>query len=122
MNFRTVSAVTARLLFLMGAFQLFPLALAVLDRSIPAVRAYTISAAVCAITAYVFRLIGREAPSTLHRKDAFGVVTLTWFAMGILGAVPFVIEGSIPHFVSAMFEAVSGFTTSGGTVVADVDA
>lgn len=122
MNLRTVSALTARLLFLMGAFQLFPLALAVLDRSQPAIRAYTISAILCALTAYALRLIGRGAPTTLHRKDAFGVVTLTWFAISILGAVPFVVEGSIPHFVSAMFEAVSGFTTSGSTVVSDVDA
>lgn len=121
MNLRTVSAVTARLLFLMGAFQLFPLALAVLDRSSPAIRAYAISAAVCALTAYGFRLVGRGAPSTLHRKDAFGIVTLTWIAMGILGAIPFVIEGSIPHFVSALFEAYSGITTSGGTVVGNAD-
>lgn len=121
MNLRTVSALTARLLFLMGAFQLFPLALAVLDRSRPAIRAYTISAILCALSAYVLRVIGRGAPTTLHRKDAFGVVTLTWFTISILGAVPFVVEGSVTNPVSAIFEAVSGFTTGGGTVIANVD-
>lgn len=121
MNLRTVSAITARLLLLMGAFQLFPLAVAVLDRSAAAVRAYAISAVVCWLTAFMFRFIGRGAPATLHRKDAFGVVTLTWMAISLLGAIPFVVEGSIPNVLSAIFEAVSGFTTGGGTVVADVD-
>jgi len=120
-NLRTVCTVTARLLFLLGAFLLLPLALAVLDRTVPAIRAYAISALLCALTAVVLRVIGRGAPTTLHRKDAFGVVTLTWIAMGVLGSIPFVIEGSIPHAVSAMFEAVSGFTTTGSTVVNDVD-
>src|SRR5690606_6172038 len=110
-NLRTVCALTARLLFLMGAFQLFPLALAVLDRSEPAIRAYALSAVVCALAAYVLRLIGKGAPTTLHRKDAFGVVTLTWFSISLLGAIPFVVEGSIPNVLSAIFEAVSGFTT-----------
>src|SRR5690606_27965769 len=121
-NLRTVCALTARLLFLMGAFQLFPLALAVLDRSEPAIRAYALSAVVCALTAYVLRLIGKGAPTTLHRKDAFGVVTLTWFSISLLGAIPFVVEGSIPNVLSAIFEAVSGFTTGGSTVITDVDA
>jgi len=121
-NLRTVCALTARLLFLMGAFQLFPLALAVLDRSEPAIRAYALSAVVCALAAYVLRLIGKGAPTTLHRKDAFGVVTLTWFSISLLGAIPFVVEGSIPNVLSAIFEAVSGFTTGGSTVITDVDA
>ena len=121
MNLRKVSAVTARLLFLMAAILLVPLCLAVVDDSSPAIRAYAVSAALCGLVAGVFRLLGKGAPSTLHRKDAFGVVTLTWIAISILGAVPFVIEGSIPNGLSAVFEAVSGFTTGGGTVVADVD-
>lgn len=121
MNLRTVSAVTARLLFLLAAFQLLPLALAMFDKSGPAIRAYAISAALCTFTAVVFRLIGRGAATTLHRKDAFGAVTLTWFAISILGAIPFLVEGSIESPLSAIFEAVSGFTTGGGTVIANVD-
>jgi trk system potassium uptake protein TrkH len=46
---------------------------------------------------------------------------LTWIAIGIFGAIPFLVEGSISHPVSAAFEAVSGFTTTGATVVNDVD-
>lgn len=121
MNLRTVASVTARLLFLVGALLVLPLLLAVFDRVPSAIWAYAITAGLCVLVATGFLLIGRGAPTTLHRKDAFGVVTLTWLAIGVLGAIPFVIEGSIPNFASAVFEAVSGFTTTGATVVSDVD-
>ncbi|HAM68606.1 MAG TPA: potassium transporter KefA [Ruminococcus sp.] len=54
---------------------------------------------------------------TLFAKDGFLIVALSWLLMSLFGALPFCISGTIPHFVDAMFEAVSGFTTTGASIL-----
>lgn len=121
MNLRTVASLTAALLFLLALLLVAPLGLALHDRAWRAAIAYGASALTTLVAAVTLRLLGRGASATLHRKDALGVVALTWAAAGVFGGLPFVIEGSIVSPASALFEAVSGFTTTGATVVADVD-
>ena len=58
---------------------------------------------------------------TIYAKEGFVIVALTWLMMSILGAAPFVISGEIPHFVDALFESVSGFTTTGASILRDVE-
>lgn len=66
-------------------------------------------------------LATRRADTMLRRKDGFVVVTLFWTALSLLGALPFLF-GSHLNFVDAFFEAVSGFTTTGATVVTQIEA
>lgn len=120
MNLRTVARLTSHLLFLVATLQVVPLGLALYDTALRAVLAYGGSIVVTGLLATVLRLLGRGA-DVVHRKDALGVVALTWLLLGIVGGLPFLLEGSILHPASALFEAVSGFTTTGATVVADVD-
>ncbi|MBN2194969.1 MAG: TrkH family potassium uptake protein [Polyangiaceae bacterium] len=120
MNLRTVARLTSHLLFLVAVFQVVPLGIALYDAALRAVFAYGGSVAITGALAGVLRLLGRGA-DVVHRKDALGVVALTWILLGVVGGLPFLLEGSIPHPVSALFEAVSGFTTTGATVVADVE-
>jgi trk system potassium uptake protein TrkH len=121
MNRRVVAQLTANLLFLVALPMLLPMALAVYDRALRSAAAFGVGSVLTFAAALALRLAGRGAPAVLHRKDALGVVGLTWICLGVFGAVPFLIEGSIRHPVSAMFEAVSGFTTTGATVVGDID-
>ncbi len=121
MNLRVVALLTSNLLFLVAAPMLLPLVLAVVDGQLRSAVAYAVAALATAVAAALLRRAGRGAPDVLHRKDAIGVVALTWICLGIVGAIPFLVEGSIRHPASALFEAVSGFTTTGATVVADVD-
>ena len=60
--------------------------------------------------------------TTLYARDGFAVVALAWIAMSLFGAFPFVLSGDIPNYVDALFETVSGFTTTGATVLIDVEA
>ena len=60
--------------------------------------------------------------TALFARDGFAVVALAWIAMSAFGALPFVISGDIPHYVDALFETVSGFTTTGATVLENVEA
>lgn len=65
---------------------------------------------------------GRASIETVYRRDALAVVGLGWVLTGLLGAIPFYWGGVFDLFVDAFFEAVSGFTTTGATVLEDIEA
>ena len=67
--------------------------------------------------------LGLRAPkrSSLYARDGFAVVALAWVLMSVFGALPFVISGDIPHFVDAFFETVSGFTTTGASILTEIE-
>ena len=58
----------------------------------------------------------------MYAKEGFVAVALSWIVMSIFGAIPFVISGYIPNFFDAFFETVSGFTTTGASILTDIDA
>lgn len=120
MNPRVVARYTSRLLALVALLMLAPVGLAIYDGAGRAEVAYGTSALATVALAGLLAWLGRGAPDTLHRKDAVGTVAVIWLALGVLGGLPFVLEGAIVDPASAIFEAVSGFTTTGATVVADV--
>ena len=60
-----------------------------------------------------------EEPS---RKESFIIVSISWVILGLIGAVPYLVTQSIPHFTNAFFESISGFTTTGSSVLADIEA
>ncbi len=57
----------------------------------------------------------------IYAKEGFVIVTYAWLLMSAIGALPFVISGEIPHFIDAFFETVSGFTTTGASILTDVE-
>jgi trk system potassium uptake protein TrkH len=120
-NPRVVSSLTGLLIGIVALFLLVPTGLALHDGSPRAVFAYGTTTALALGLAFVLRRLGGGTPQEIHRKDALGTVALTWLFLGVIGGMPMVLEGSIVDPMSAFFEAVSGFTTTGATVVADVD-
>ncbi len=76
------------------------------------------AAALGTLCAVVFRTKDR----VIYAKEGFAVVALAWLAMSGFGALPFVISGEIPSYVDAFFETVSGFTTTGASILTDVEA
>ena len=72
-------------------------------------------------SAFIFLFFGRESENTLSRRDAYVVVTLTWVVFSFFGMFPFLIHGSLASFTDAFFETMSGFTTTGATVIDDVE-
>lgn len=59
---------------------------------------------------------------SIYAKEGFVIVALSWIILSLVGAIPFVLSGAIPSYVDAVFETVSGFTTTGASVVSDVEA
>jgi len=121
-NPRAVARLAAPLLALVVVTLLAPVGLALHDGDALGVFAYGVATAGCGLLAALLRWFGRGTDDSIHRKDAIGVVVLVWLAMSIFGALPFVLDGSVPTFAAAIFEAASGFTTSGGSVIPNVEA
>ncbi|MDD4285412.1 MAG: TrkH family potassium uptake protein [Eubacteriales bacterium] len=61
------------------------------------------------------------ANSMLRTRDGFFIVGTSWLAMSLLGAIPFVLSGAIPHLIDAYFETASGFTTTGASILTDIE-
>lgn len=82
---------------------------------------FPVCALICLVVGVPLILV-RPKNKTMFAKEGFVAVALSWVLMSIFGALPFVFSDSIPSFVDAIFETASGFTTTGASVVADVEA
>ncbi|MBF0236359.1 MAG: TrkH family potassium uptake protein [SAR324 cluster bacterium] len=74
-----------------------------------------------ALIGIVFRRIGKGAPKILMPRDALAIVAYSWFALSMVGALPYWQSHAIPSFADAWFESVSGFTTTGSTILSDIE-
>ena len=72
-------------------------------------------------SAFLFLLAGRKAENSLSRHDAFVVVTAVWVIFSFFGMFPFLVHGSITNITEAYFETISGFTTTGASILDDVE-
>lgn len=82
---------------------------------------YLLTAALCLLLGIVFTRRKPASPS-LYTREGFVTVALSWIAMSIFGALPFVWSGDIPSYIDALFETISGFTTTGASILTDVEA
>lgn len=83
--------------------------------------AYVMVAALCFMTGELFSF-RKPKEFLFYLKEGCMVTALSWIFMSLFGAVPFVITGEIPNFIDAVFETVSGFTTTGASILTDVEA
>ena len=81
---------------------------------------FVITAAICLVLGIVFTH-KKPSSSTVYTREGFVTVALSWIVMSIFGAIPFVWNGDIPYYVDALFETVSGFTTTGSSILSDVE-
>lgn len=119
-NFHIVSKIIGQLLFLLALMMLVCVGMAFAygeDDAMPFVWSTLITAA-CGLA---LRQMGRKAGNNLYRRDAYLVVTLTWIIYSFFGMLPFLIGGYITNVADAYFEMMSGFTTTGATILDDVE-
>ncbi len=81
---------------------------------------FLICAVLCLFVGIPLTLI-KPKNKNMFAKEGFIIVALSWIFISIFGAIPFVLTGSIPSFIDALFETASGFTTTGASVIPDLD-
>lgn len=117
MVFRTVGRIVrAETLFL-----LLPAAVALIYRDVWVMTAFLISAAIAFLIGTALHLLCRPKTNAIYAKEGFAIVALAWITLSAIGALPFVISGEVPSYVDAFFESVSGFTTTGASILTDVE-
>ena len=119
-NFRIISKIIGSLLFVEAFFMALCLAMA-FGFEEDDTMAFALSLTITAGSAFLFLYLGRNAENSLSRHDAYIVVTAVWVIFSFFGMFPFLIHGSITNFTDAYFETMSGFTTTGATIIDDVE-
>ena len=71
--------------------------------------------------ALVLIIVSRKPDRVFGKREGFLVVTLSWFIFSLFGSLPFILTGAIPDFTNAFFETISGFTTTGASILNDVE-
>jgi trk system potassium uptake protein TrkH len=79
------------------------------------------SAAISLLAALISILFGRNANPTIGKREGSLVVTFTWIVFTLFGLLPFWLSGSIPSFTDAFFETISGFTTTGASILNNIE-
>ncbi len=121
MNFGIVVYVIGWVLILEGGFMLLPAATGAIYGEYGAMSIYLAVGSACAVIGFLLRL-KKPVKRTFYAREGFVTVALSWIALSIAGALPFSLTGDIPSYVDALFEIISGFTTTGSSILPEVEA
>lgn len=123
MNLRAVGWLLGCVTLIVAAFLLVPMGVALLHGELAHARAFALSAAISALVGLVLLVRNRGSIRTVegrpdfYRREGLAVVGLAWVVAGMAGALPYVLSGAIRPPIDAFFESVSGFTTTGATIL-----
>lgn len=120
MNRKMVFYVLGQLLIVEACLLLLPLITAIIysERCTLSLAA---TSGIALATGLAFFLPCRKSNKTIYAKEGFIITALSWLVLSAVGALPFVISGEIPSYIDAFFETVSGFTTTGASILTDVE-
>ena len=119
MNFKMIFYIIGWLLLFEAIFLLIPLLTAVIYGE-SAIWSFLISILLCAIPGGLL-VLKKPQNKILYSREGYIIVSLSWIVLSLFGAVPFYISGVIPNYIDALFETVSGFTTTGASILSEVE-
>ena len=119
MNYRMITYILGWILLFEAAFLLLPTATALVYTE-AAVFSFLYTIAIC-LGVSLLLILKKPKNTALRSRDGFVIVSLSWIVLSLFGALPFVFSGSIPSYIDALFETVSGFTTTGASILSDVE-
>ncbi len=120
MNYRMIRNILGWILLFEAGFMLVPAITAVVYGEWRELGHFAATMLLCA-TIGVLCTLRRPKDTTLYAREGFVVVSLSWVVLSVFGAIPFFTTGCIPNYIDALFEMVSGFTTTGSSVIASVE-
>ncbi len=121
MNLKIISKVLGLLLLVEGIAMLFALLVAVVHKGSD-VQAFSISAGINLLIGALVLAGSWKAKKEIGKREGFIIVTMVWVVFSFFGSFPYLISGAIPRFTDAFFETISGFTTTGSSILNDIEA
>ncbi len=122
MNRKMVFYMFGRIVQIVALLLLLPAVVAVIYGEYPQLWSFLAVSSVALVLGTVVSWLSKTANKVIYAKEGFAIVSLAWICMSVVGALPFVISGEINSYVDALFETVSGFTTTGASILRDVEA
>lgn len=120
MNYGMIKRILGYVLLIEALCLTLPLICSLVYGEPHALPVWTLCICICLMLGIVLTL-GKPKSKQMFAKEGFVTVALSWIVISLFGAVPFVISGFIPNFTDALFETVSGFTTTGASILKDVE-
>lgn len=121
MNYRMVFNTTGKVLRVEGILMLLPLLVSLIYREWIQVIAFSSTAIVVFIIGFLLAKFLKPKNALLFAKEGLVTVALAWISVSLFGAIPFVISKDIPNYIDALFETVSGFTTTGASILTNIE-
>ena len=120
MNYKKLGKILGKIMILEGILMLAPLAVSLIYKeSLIHILAFLIPLVVVTGIGFLLQLLKPERDN-LYQKEGFALTAMVWIVMALFGAIPFVINGDIPNYIDAFFEIISGFTTTGASIIPDI--
>lgn len=121
MNYKIIGKIISQILAIEAALMLPAVIISVCDGEKNAAVAFLLTMGITFVFSGIFALFSRNAKKVFYAREGLVCVGLGWIFLSVFGCLPFVISGEIPHFVDALFEIVSGFTTTGSSILENVE-
>ena len=122
MNYKMMGRFLAQIIAIEAVFLLPALFISLGYGEYSAVLGFLVALAAMIALALPLYLFCRKAGRIFGAREGFVCVSISWIMLSLLGALPFTVSGAIPHYIDAVFETVSGFTTTGASILPDVEA
>lgn len=120
MHYKKLGKILGKIMILEGILMLAPLAVSLIyQESLLHILAFAIPIFILVLLGFLLQ-IPKPEQNTFYQKEGFALTAMAWIVMTLFGAIPFVINGDIPNYIDACFEMMSGFTTTGSSVIADI--
>lgn len=121
MNYKMIGRFLAQILTVEGIFMIPAIVVCLMYNEISALRSFLWTLLIICTVVIVLFLTCRQAKSGFYAREGLVCVGIGWIGMSILGCLPFFISGEIPNYLDALFEIVSGFTTTGASILPEVE-
>lgn len=121
MNYRMMGRFIAQILFLEGLFMLPAMFISLACGESNAAKAFALTILLLLVISGLLRILCRGAKSNFYATDGMVCVAVSWIILSLTGCLPFFISREIPRFIDALFEIVSGFTTTGASILPAVE-
>ncbi|MEC9161114.1 MAG: potassium transporter TrkG, partial [Bacteroidota bacterium] len=119
-NYKIVVFLMGVLLLVNGGFMLLSSLISLFSND-GFVEKITMSSLIVISTGFIFLFFGRGYEKQIQKREGYLIVTLGWILMSITGTIPYIMTGVIPQFSSSFFESMSGYTTTGATIIEKID-
>lgn len=122
MNRRMIFYMVGKIIMLEAVLLMIPLIVSLCYHEMNCVNAFSVTIIISTIVGFLMAILMKPESKVIYAREGFIIVTFAWIFLSVLGCLPFIISGEIPDFFDAFFETVSGLTTTGASILRDVEA